>query len=633
MTEPERWFVEVSPAGNVHAGRIYRGSADRGFPFEAPALGRDATIPGWPGTLGTLLEGLVKLDESFERAFDERLQTELGKHLWGQTFGRIDHLDLPDEGDVEVQIATEDEHLARLPWVLLNRRGPFLCACGWSVALTRWAAQQEDCLLSPSPRMLIVAPEPVGWEPTHAAIHLEELERMLCEADHHFRRGEHLRIVSAWDEVGPALEQLRPHLLYYYGHGEGDLATSRLVFSEGPKREPRMVPVIDFAHKLRLFAGPQLLFAYVNCCQGDAGGLLGAGWQLGEVVPAVVTNRTLARASTARAQALELWRALLLQGDPPHRAVANLHARLEIPQQSFGNTRWMNPVLHRRYAGWTSSPPRPRSRLDRDPHWSVKLDRSNQFSRVHSETSRMVYEKTPRARAYIWYGEEGQGVDLFHQRLQVELQELLKEALLLEVRPDWPEELVNPYRSFEDMILAACEIQDLSAFTAWVRAQGQLDRRRTPLVHVRHEPLQPGQAVKPSTVRTYLEWWDEQLVPRLEDAGAFGLLGVSFLAQRNPAKLRDRLTQALGELDLDDLVFDVLDELEEVVLEDLKKFLRTYHVALPRPLRNRVLVRVLDKTGGRYEMTLEELKKVVNQAWDDEDEGEEPAEQAADEDW
>jgi len=637
MTEPERWFVELWMEGGSHQGRIHRGSSDRGFSFEAPALGPDATIPGWPETLGTLLERLLKLDVSFERIFDERLQVELGKHLWTQTFGRIDNLDFPEEGDVEVQIVTEDEHLARLPWVLLNRRGPFLCACGWSVALTRSAAGQEDYILSPSPKMLIVAPEPVGpgLPPTHAASHVEDLERMLCEADHRLQRGKNLQVVSGWDEVGPALQQLQPHLLYYYGHGRGSAARSRLVFTRSSDPKPLEVPVADFAHELRRFAGPQLLFAYINCCQGDAGGLLGAGWQLGEVVPAVVTNRTLAYVPAARAQGLELWRALLIEGDPPHSAVANLHARLEIPEQSFGNTRWMNPVLHRRYARWISTPPRRRSRLDRDPHWNVKLDRSNQFGRVFNDTDLMLYEKRPRVLAYIWYGEEGQGVDLFHQRFQVELQERLKKALLLEVKPEWPQELRNPYRSFADMIAHACDIQDLSDFTAWVRSEGQIDRRRTPLVHVRHEPLNQGEAVKPSTLKTYLEWWNKQLVPCLEEAKAFGLLGISFLAQKNPARLRDRLNQELGGLDLDDVTFTVLDELEELVLQDLRTFLKGHHVALPPSLRDNVLARILEKTGGRYEMTLEELKRVVDKAWDDEDQAEEPVAQPGDneDDW
>ncbi len=616
----ERVFIEIQSRGNTYLGRIHRGDASRDFDLDDMDLGpSSAPFPGRPHTLGALVERLARLDEAFARELDERFQMEIGKHLYAQTLGRVDALELPEEGDVDVQIVTEDEHIARLPWVLLNRRGPFLCACGWSVALTRSAADQEDCELHPSPRMLIVAPEPPGWQPTQAAAHLEELEGMLCEADPRLKRDRNLKVIRGWHEVGPALEELQPHLLYYYGHGKGGPATSRLLFTS-PSGQDLEVPIADLTQTLRRSAR-QLLFAYVNCCQGDAGGLLGAGRQLLEVAPAVVTNRTVAYISTARAQALELWRAILLRGEAPHQALATLHARIETAGHSFANTRWMNPVLHRRYARWASSPPRPRSRMKHDPHWHVKLDRSRQFGQVFTDTEQMLREKKPRVLAYIWYGEEGQGVDLFHQRLQVELQQRLERARILEIKPRWPEELQNPYRSFEDMITEACDLRDISELTAWIRADSQRDRRATPLLHVRHEPLRSGEPVKPSDLSTYLEWWNDHLVPILVDAGAFGLLGISFLAQKNPTKLEERLREAFKELDLDDVVFDVLDELEEIDLDDLKRFLRSHRVSLPRSMKERMLVRILEKTGGRYEMTLEELRKLVDQAWNN-DEGE-----------
>ncbi len=624
----ERYFLEIWPQDGRYEGSLHRGDAGRGRLLPSLALGAgEAPFPGRKHTLGSLVERLVKLDEEFAGEFDERFQTDLGRYLYAQTFGQIDAWDPPDEGDVEVQIVTEDEHIARLPWVLLNRRGPFLCASGWSVSLTRSAAGQEDCELPPSPRLLVVAPEPSAWTPTHAAAHLEELEETLSAADSHFRRGRHLRVVSSWEELAPALDELQPHLLYYYGHGQGTLNSSRLVFARGAERSPREVPVADFAQLLRRHAGPQLLFAYVNCCQGDAGGILGAGWQLGEIVPAVVTNRTQAYISTARSQALELWRAVLLRGEAPHRAVSTLHARIEDPGLSFRNSRWMNPAVHRRYGHWTANPPRPRLRSEHDPHWGMKLDRVKQFGQVFMEADQMLRERRPRTLAYFWYGEEGQGVELFHQRLQVELRERLDESRMIELRPRWPDELHNPYHSFEEMIAEACEIQDLTDLAAWVRGEAQLDRRRIPLVHIRHEPLRQGEVVKPSTMKTYLEWWDDHLAPSLANAGAFGLLGVSFLAQKNPARLQNLLNETLEDFFPQNLVFHVLDEMEEVVKKDLLDFLQTHNVSLPKPLRDRVLVDILAKTGGRYEMTLEALKALVDQAWDEG--GEERAERPA----
>jgi hypothetical protein len=81
----------------------------------------------------------------------------------------------------------------------------------------------------------------------------------------------------------------------------------------------------------------------------------------------------------------------------------------------------MTPVFHCHYDQWKANHPKPASRLERDPHWSLKLDRVRQFGQVFYQTSQMLQEHKPRSLAYIWYGQEGQGVDLFHKRLKFEL--------------------------------------------------------------------------------------------------------------------------------------------------------------------------------------------------------------------
>lgn len=607
-----RYFLAIDAA----EVKIHRGPGEA-LLLPNVALGPNAVpFKDRPYTLGSLIERLIHMDLDFIKEFDERLQIVLGEYLYDQTFGKLNAWDLPTgESPVEVTIVTADEHMARLPWPLLAHRGIFLCATGWSVALAPSADALKDCEVPPHPRLLIVAPEPSDQHPTRAQEHLKELEELLSTASRYFKRGKHLEIVSTWEDLKPALDRCKPDLLYYYGHGKGNQKGSQLLFATGPNRTTREVAVIDFAHLLRRAPADKLLLAYINCCQGDAGGLLGAGRQIGTVVPAVVTNRTIASIPAARAQACELWRALLLRGETPHQAVAGLYRQQGEMELTFGDARWMTPVLHRRYGRWqTNLPPRLRQE-NHDLHWRLKLDRSRQTADVTYGTREMLRNRNPRTRAYFWYGEEGQGVDLFQRRLRVEFQDAPTGTQLYPepVNPRWPDDLRQPFRSFQDMMVEAFQVESLEEIPLRIRTRTP-SRELLTLVYVAHPPILDPDVVQPSHMRDYLEWWDTYFVPLLREASVFGLLGVSFI-HSNPAKLARQLNETLEQpepLELRDTMFIVLDELEEVVKQDLAEFLHWHGVHLPRNQRQTILEKILDRTGGRYEMTLEELKNLLH---------------------
>ena len=565
-------------------------------------------------TLESVLSRLLTMDGIFIEEFNERFQLELGRYLYRETFERAGWSDLPIEGDVEVQILTDDEHIARLPWVLLARDGHFLSAAGWSVSLGCPGAQEEEVFLPPSPSLLIVAPEPSDQPPTRAAQHIDELETRWSAADRYLKRGENLRVVETWEELLRVLPGFKPDLLYFYGHGEGTFGSSRLLFSD-PRGNTREVPVADLAQAFREAGQDRLALAYVNCCQGDTGGLLGAGRQMGKVAAAVVTNRAVAKVSAAQTQAQEFWDALLIRGEPPHRAVAGMYSRLAILGLTFRDVRWMTPVLHRGYGVWRSSPPKPRDRTERDPNWQVTLDRLKQAGQVFLETNRMLHHRRPRALAYFWYGEEGQGVEQFRVRLRVEFLQMPAEVSFHKVEPDWPDESLERVRSYEDMMTAAFRVQDLEEVPGRIRGWTRSDSRRPALVYVCHHPLRKGGRVHPAEMGDYLEWWDRVFAARLEEAGAYGLLGVSFIAS-NPARVQQILSQSFEDLHLGRMAFHVLDEMERVALNDLVHFLNIHGVSLPRGRSESILQEILAQTGGRYEMTLEALKDLLDRPWD-----------------
>lgn len=630
-----QYFLEITSDAGRYRGRLHRGDPANARSLPQLALGPDdvITIRAKTYTLGQLIEALIDFDAGMlETLFDERGQWELGHYLYAQIFGDAERTGPAPSTEAEalLRIVTEDEPILRLPWVLLARDGVFLAATGWSVMLGG-SKPVSDVLLPPSPRLLVAIPQAAGTPDTEAEAHLEELEDQLSQADHHFYRGRRLHVARTWEELTAQVAAHHFDVLYYYGHGVGDRQRSRLVFATGKEHRREDVPIADLVACLRRSPGGPPLLAYVNCCQGDAGGVLGAGRQLlSGGVPAVVTNRTVAYIDAARRQALAFWQATLLEGAPPHAAVANLYAQVGDDGLTFKNTRWLTPVLHGGYQRWQASPPKARNRLDRDPHWRVKVDRVNQFGRVAYETGEMLRRHNPRSLAYVWYGQEGQGVDLFHQRLKVELRDML-DAEFYELRPHWPDDLHQATRSFEDMLLAAFEVSSLDAVPDRIRAQSRGETDRQVLVYLRHAPVLPGDPIKPQDLREYLDWWDRYLAPSLPP-NAFGLLSVSFVVGK-PPKFRDVLEKRVNDLEMRCTLLHILDEMERLARKDLQDFLKKHDILLPANRRERIIDKVLAETGGHYELTLEALKAMVEQAWDLEDEGSGQDQSGEDEDY
>ncbi len=612
------YLVEIQKKGNAYTGSIQQDGPAQVTELSDLQLGPKVviTIKGQSYSLESLTNALIAYHENdLKLAFDDRGQWEIGQHLYAQIFGHLKQ-SASSLKDVDVRIKTEEEWIARLPWCLLAHNGIFLCTVGWSVALSSLREAVDCCELPPSPKMLIIAPQPANVAATKAEPHLEALEEMLSAADHRLSFGKHLKLVRTWEEFTAALKTFKPQIVYYYGHGKGDFNSSRLLFASGKDHVCKAVPVADVALQLRQLSVPPCL-AYINCCQGDAGGFLGVGMQLEDFIPAVITNRTVARIDAAQAQALALWESLLLKGVPPHKAVANLYRKMGALNLSLTDVRWMTPVIHCHYNEWKSSPPKPPNRLEHDPHWHLKIDRVTQFSTVATQTRQMLREQKPRSLAFVWYGEQGQGLELFHQRLQIELQEDLTNAFVHEVRPVWPPELPhNNHRAFQDMLLEAFALHSLEDIPASIRAKNYGDFGKQTLIYIRHTPVTSVKRINPNTLKTYLEWWNSHFMPLL-DSNQFALLGVSFVV-KNPPKFQNAMlnTVRLYDLYLDHTVFRLLNEMERVARKDLLDFLHTHNIRLPEKRRDRTIDRILEKTNGQYEHTVEELKHLVDMAWD-----------------
>jgi len=617
---PARYFVEIQKTDKYYTGSIHQGNPTiaRSLPKLELSPAAEILIKGQTYPLGALVQALIEYKPAdLAIAFEERGQLEIGHYLYRQIFGDIHPAKLKTETNgllVDVRIVTNDEHIARLPWVLLAHEGIFLSSVDWSVALAR-TCQVKDCTLPPSPRMLIIAPEPTDLKNTHAKTHLETLEYRLSLYNHHLSLTDHLKVVGTWEEYCHLVKTFKPHIIYYYGHGVGDQYQSRLIFASGKQHQHIEKPIADFAQSLRNLAEtPKLV--YLNCCSGDAGGFLGAGWQLGEFIPAVITNRTVTYVDAAQAHALALWQGILLDGQSPHVAMTKIRSKLADLGLSFSDARWMTPVIHCHYCDWHSTPPQRIDPLEHDPHWHLKLDRVTQFATTAFQTRQMLREHRPRTLAYVWYGQPGQGIDLFHKRLRVELKaDLDTQAHFMEVRPEWPKDFEDPARSFADMLCEAFEVSALQNIPHCIRDHSRGAVGRQTLVYVRHQPVHSHKVMNPRLLNTYLKWWDKEFAPLLADRH-YVLLTVSFEVD-NPAKFQKAIKdEGLEDLDLSKTIFRLLDEMERIGKKDLSEFLKTHNIYLPPTQKDRILQKILEQTQGHYEQTINSLKQFVNRAMD-----------------
>ena len=357
-------FIEIENQNNQFLAWIHQDLPENGFQLGDIKLGpneKPLTHHSW--TLKELVEAIVAFNEDDLKTMNERVQLDLGMYLYQQTIGRLPESEqdrLNNEKNINLRIITNDEWLASLPWSLMADKGKFKSPIGWSVAIS-CKITDDICELPPSPRLLIVAPQPTDEPDTNAKDHLEDLEDLLSSHDQLLSSDNHIKIVETWEEYVQAVKEFQPQMVYYYGHGSFVDNQTRLIFAQGKKHKKIEKPIYDFSlclHQLE----PHPLLVYLNCCQGDAGGFLGAGMNLGDFIPTVITNRTIAYIPASQKQAMSIWKNILLKAFAPHEALSFLHTEMDLEELSIADIRWITPVLHCHYKEWKATAPKPPKR-------------------------------------------------------------------------------------------------------------------------------------------------------------------------------------------------------------------------------------------------------------------------------
>jgi hypothetical protein len=631
----KRIFITLERQGDVVSGSLLFHEKKKAYQLNNLELlpTSHLVIDGRPVTLqdvvGTFLQ--FKLTAT-DLITSERGQFEVGCYLFSQIFAVLSDTErrIVIEERVDARIVTEDEHLMHLPWSLLAAGEVFLCARGWSVSLSAALDQCADCTLSPSPKILIIAPEAPNWDPTLPEPHIKELEGLLSRVNPVHKLGKNLRWVSTWEEMLSELDTFQPDVLYYYGHGAGDARSSELLFTSKPRDgshsdgmpvTEKVISAAEFASVLRGLGknGPRL--AYINCCLGDAGGRLGVGRQLSSCVPAVVTNFTTAYRESAQKQALAFWVSTLIEGASPHEAIAGIRAKsVGDLNLSYSDPRWLTPALHSSYVKWNcrssvSSPPD-------DLHWRFHLNRIHQFGQVLYQTKRLLQGRSRRSLAYMWYGLEGQGIQHFYERIEKELPAYLLDVYLSPVRPKWPDHYSPFHDSVGQMLADAFNVGKFEEVRPKINYIYADHGKRPLLLFIEHPPIEAEMNFKPERLLHYLAWLDKCLVNNLTK-NVYALIGLSFIG-REPKDLRreilDQLT--LSDTEFDHIDFHLLEEMKALERRDLIEFLRGLDNRWPTSRREGILSGIISRTGGVYDRVLEELEPMIsqNRIWDLEEE-------------
>ncbi len=561
-----------------------------------------------------LVTALIEFDEDkLAVVFEERGQFEIGRFLYSNTLGKLGNGQITDE--LDLRIITDDEFIGQLPWPLLSQDGIFLVNKGWAISMIA-CTELRDIELAPSPIIVVVAPEPNSLARTDRDQHLNQLQQVLRKHNPKMVSPQNLILVYTWEEFEMAIEGNVIDVVYYYGHGEGNQNRSRLLFESTENDQVLNIAAGELA---TCFRGAKRLpsLVYINCCHGDAGGFIGVGRKLGAFIPCVVTNRTAATVKAATVQALMFWEHVLIQGVKPHIAVASnyqfLGANTGLNQTKL---HWFTPVIYASYKQWKSYPPKRVKTHIYDSNWRAKLDRVTQFGQLSFKVREMVEHDKPQVIAFIWYGMEGQGMQHFHDRLEVNLQHQVgEEAVVVSYRPSWPASFkdVNTRefsgRAIEETLLDTFKVDSLDRINARIRADASGAKKV--VVVLNHPHICNPVIMDPKLLMNYLEWWDQYGIDRIKGDPHYFVLGCSFQIKKSNEFRKGLDKLGYSPLTFRRLAIDVLPELMKLKPEDINDFVSRHNIFIPESRKKDFFDYIIGKTDGRYDPSLIELERLV----------------------
>jgi hypothetical protein len=249
---------------------------------------------------------------------------------------------LPTQEWVRLRICTAIPHLQALPWRLLSWEGHFLVDHNWTMEVVPTIQVQTRVKLTVPCKLLIVAPQYRGMTNIGTERHVASLKRALSDRFSGFDSPLLWRVVHNRKQLASALLGMQPDILYYFGHGSlqaGGLPSLELGDSEED------VDYLLLSDLLRMIKTKPPLVAWMNGCMTGAKGFFGAGHQLVQDVPIVISQRTTAFSGHAAYVAQQFFQRFLLDGKDPAKALHHLD-----DLYSRTDFQWSTAMLHTSYA-------------------------------------------------------------------------------------------------------------------------------------------------------------------------------------------------------------------------------------------------------------------------------------------
>lgn len=606
-----RFFVRIKKKGGLYYSKISDKSGTIFIKNAQLELNPNAQIEDGI-SLRDVVEkfnsGIGNLSE-LKNFFTDARQLKIGNYLYDQLFSRW--LDRPQGQGLfaEICIITKDEYLLQIPWTLMADKGIFLTSSRWKIFQSPFLPKGL-ITLNPYPKILIILPQPQNYSITDGDTHLENLKALLQTVAPDLASDSCLKVVYTWDELQQIFD-FKPQIIYYYGHGEYRSGVSRLIFEKRETNEADSKAVKDFSKLLRkLETAPQIV--YLNTCPGETTRWLGVVNQLAEIVPVVIANRITTHNNFSRQIAINFFYNLLKNNTTPVDAINEATSML-----SQEMNRCFTPVCYATYQDyqeWKSIPGKAEKWTSRNPtpNWLITVDRNEQCRHLVYETMKMIKNKTPRSLGFFWYGESGEGVDIFHKRFRNELRNYVHDVVLLDKTIEWPTIVDEISASLEELYRDSFKVENLEDIRIAISQLHPYISGKTRIVLIDHLPFEVGKTkrINSNVLEEYLSWWSTRLIHCFPHE-LYVLLGMSFIV---PTELLEEFSKDTKEI-LDSAATDhfatsFLPCLKKLEASDLIEFFRTHPTVIPPDKLREVIKNVLKKSDGRYEETLNLLKDV-----------------------
>lgn len=305
----------------------------------------------------------------------------------------------PTRHAVRVRILTKAPQLLGLPWGITAWRGSFLRDSEWTFELSDVEQPRETPRLKVPASVLLILPE-LGA--SRDKLCSEDHRDSLAEAmDTFFRQHSQSPQWFGWattrEETVRKLEEMKPSIVYYYGHGVVQPEPGLVVPSERDPRSPLEAPwtARDVTLAIRRSGAP-VLVAYVNGCMTGAGGWSGVGRQLLSAVPVVLAHPTTTWTVGASRLAIRWLRRMMGDELDPVEAAFARDA-----DQQMGGLGWLPLQAHTRHL--TFRVDRDRSEFRRRPA-ALDLDRSLQRKVANTDVRDLSQRPERRVQGFIAIG-------------------------------------------------------------------------------------------------------------------------------------------------------------------------------------------------------------------------------------